>query len=208
MSTNTATTIIVGIDEAGRGPIAGPVVAAACHIPRTRTSNPNIELIHDSKKLTPEQREKAYTWITQNCPYGIGIIEAKEIDEIRILSATEKAMNEAIENLIRNFYQTPSLQLSPKGREGSSFYLLVDGRDKFWFDHPHSSVIKGDEKEPCISAASILAKVTRDRIMCETAKKFPYYGFEQHKGYGTEEHMRAIEEHGLCSIHRKTFIRM
>ncbi len=182
------TAVIAGIDEAGRGALAGPVVAAACILGEDITPHP---LIRDSKALSPKEREEALVWIEMYCQFGIGIVESEEIDRIRILSATEKAMQDAVANLAKE--QRPT-------------YLLVDGRDKFWFDYPHSPLIRGDQLEPCISAASIVAKVTRDRIMEEHAKEFSHYGFKQHKGYGTKDHTNAIQEIGLCPLHRKTFL--
>lgn len=181
--------VIIGIDEAGRGALAGPVVAGACLLMDGLAEHP---LIADSKSLTPEQREEAFAWIEKNCTYGVGIVGAEVVDTEGILAATEQAMNLAlgqIEEII-----TPT-------------YLLVDGRDKFWFNYPHSSVIKGDEKEPCISAGSIIAKVTRDRMMIAYAAEFPDYKFEGHKGYGAPLHFEAIEMFGVCPLHRTTFLR-
>jgi len=180
-------TVIVGLDEAGRGPLAGPVVAAACHLDPTTS---NMPCIADSKQLSSEQREEAYTWITSHCPHGIGIVESKVIDAHGILEATQRAMHAALAELKKIIQPT---------------YLLIDGRDKFWFDYPNSKVIKGDELEPCIAAASILAKVTRDRLMVKAANTFPQYGFQSHKGYGTPEHLTAIRKYGLSSFHRRTF---
>ena len=180
--------IIVGIDEAGRGPLAGPVVAGACVLESALSCHP---LIADSKQMTEEEREEAFAWIEQHCTYGYGIVENTEIDEYGILAATEKAMTAAL-SMIED-HITPT-------------YLLIDGRDKFWFNYPHSSVIRGDESEPCISAASIVAKVMRDRIMMEHAKEFPEYGFESHKGYGAPQHLEALEMFGVCPLHRKTFL--
>tara|TARA_Y100000310_G_C20638868_1_gene792750 strand:+ start:368 stop:934 length:567 start_codon:yes stop_codon:yes gene_type:complete len=185
---NTITPVIVGIDEAGRGALAGPVIAGACVlIPELGDHS----FIQDSKKLTPEIREEAYEWITQNCTWGIGIVDAEVIDAEGILSATEKAMQEALAVIEKSI--TPT-------------YLLIDGRDKFWFNYPKSAVTRGDESEVCIAAASILAKVTRDRLMLKLAKKHPY-GFEEHKGYGTAEHFVAIERCGPSRLHRKTFLK-
>jgi ribonuclease HII len=181
-------TVIVGLDEAGRGALAGPVVAGACVLIETLQSMP---LIQDSKQLTSEQREEAYEWAIQHCTWGVGTADAAYIDEHGILAATEKAMQEAL--AIVEASLTPT-------------YLLIDGRDKFWFNYPHSSVIRGDESEPCISAASILAKVTRDRLMIAYAEDHPY-GFDEHKGYGTDEHFAALEEYGHSPLHRKTFLR-
>ena len=126
-----------------------------------------------------------------HCTYGFGIVEASDIDRLGILGATERAMQEAVAMLRKSV--TPT-------------YLLIDGRDKFWFDYPHSSIIRGDESEPCISAASIVAKVTRDRLMRERSKEFPLYGFEIHKGYGVPDHLAQLRNCGPCALHRKTFI--
>jgi len=201
--------VIVGVDEAGRAPLAGPVVAGACHLscevlPNTSRRFPSWSpqlkkgekvspiLIADSKKLSAEEREIAFVWITTHCPFGVGSATSEEVDETGILEATQKAMQEAVAHL--------SKEITPT-------YLLIDGRDQFWFDYPKSSIIRGDETEPCIAAASILAKVTRDRIMIKAAKKFPHYGFERHKGYGTREHFKNIEKYGMCVLHRRTFLK-
>ncbi len=181
--------VIVGIDEAGRGALAGPVVAGACLLPEGFRWK---KLIKDSKQLTFDERERAFAWIEVNCIYGYGLSTAKEIDSMGILSATEKAMQDAIAMLAKK--KTPT-------------YLLVDGRDKFWFDYPHTSIIRGDETEACISAGSIVAKVTRDRMMIEYANRFPHYGFDQHKGYGVPEHIAAIHKHGPCTLHRRLYLR-
>ncbi|NLG07384.1 ribonuclease HII [Candidatus Peribacteria bacterium] len=180
--------IIAGIDEAGRGALAGPVVAAAC-ILRTTDVPP---FIRDSKQLTPQAREEAFTWITAQAISGIGSSDAGTIDTIGILGATERAMQDAVAALAASV--TPT-------------YLLVDGCDKFWFDYPHSSIIRGDESEPCISAASILAKVTRDRLMRAACPQHPAYGFSAHKGYGTAAHFAALTRYGPCALHRRSFLR-
>lgn len=180
--------VIAGIDEAGRGALAGPVVAAACILRMKKVP----AFIRDSKQLTPDQREEAYAWIAAHCAYGIGMVDARGIDASGILPATEKAMQKAVAELAEIVQPT---------------YLLVDGRDKFWFDLPHSTIIRGDESEPCISAASIIAKVTRDRLMIEYHQKFPRYGFDEHKGYGVPLHFEAIGQHGMCALHRKTFLK-
>lgn len=189
--------IIAGIDEAGRGPLAGPVVAAAVHIPCPVTTHlkggwkvNNVRLF-DSKQLTESEREKAYEWITSTCPWGVHDVSAADIDAIGILEATNTAMQEAVRMLAEKI--TPT-------------YLLVDGRDAFWFDYPHSSVIEGDAKEACIAAASIIAKVTRDRLMKQADKEFPHYGFASHKGYGSAMHEEAITTHGPCPLHRHSFL--
>lgn len=182
--------VIVGIDEAGRGPLAGPVVAGACVDCPALNGHP---LIRDSKQLEPEEREEAYAWIIAHCVYGIGITSAASIDAEGILEATQKAMQNALALVAK--IVTPT-------------YVLVDGRDQFWFDYSHSSIIDGDQKEPCISTASIIAKVTRDRWMAESAhREFPQYGFAKHKGYGTPEHLAALEKYGPCPIHRRSFLK-
>ncbi|PIR52833.1 ribonuclease HII [Candidatus Peregrinibacteria bacterium CG10_big_fil_rev_8_21_14_0_10_49_10] len=180
--------VIVGIDEAGRGALAGPVVAAACvEIPELSAQ----ACIRDSKQLQPQKRENAYAWIAEHCLWGIGSVDAAIIDEKGILSATEQAMQTAVADLEKSV--TPT-------------YLLIDGRDKFWFNYPHSSIVRGDTSERCIAAASILAKVTRDRLMVEYGRRLPY-GFEIHKGYGTKSHFAAIQKHGLSILHRRTFLK-
>ncbi len=184
----TQTPVIAGIDEAGRGALAGPVVAAACILPDL----PVIPtFIRDSKQLPPESREKAFHWITEHCLFGIGSSDAACIDASGILAATESAMQQAIAEL--------AVRRQPT-------YLLVDGRDHFWFDYPHSSLIRGDQREHCIAAASIIAKVTRDRLMVQFDGEFPGYGFALHKGYGTAEHFTAITKLGCSRIHRRTFV--
>lgn len=179
-------THIAGIDEAGRGPLAGPVVAAACILPEGVL----FENLNDSKQLTSEQREQLFEQITL-CPgiaFGIGIIDVKTIDKVNILQATFLAMRKAVE----------ALPIKPD-------YLLVDGNQLPHFDIPTESVVAGDSLSISIAAASILAKVTRDRIMADLDGKYPEYGFKNHKGYGTEEHLRAINLYGPSKIHRVSF---
>ncbi|MSR67668.1 ribonuclease HII [Candidatus Peribacteria bacterium] len=183
------TTLIVGIDEAGRGALAGPVVACACSLPVMKNYPVKIG---DSKQMTPWEREESCAWLIKNCVHGIGRVEADSIDRIGILAANEIAMQKAVKQVAK-IHQ--------------NLYLLVDGRDKFWFDHPHSSIIRGDQSELCIGAASIIAKVTRDKRMMALAKKFPRFAFEKHKGYGTPDHFAAIKKHGGCSEHRKSFLK-
>ncbi len=181
--------VIVGLDEAGRGPLAGPVVAGACVSHPSLKENP---FVRDSKQLSPEEREEAYAWIVRHCAYGCGIVSAEEIDRIGILAATEKAMNQALAAVAARVKPT---------------YLIVDGQDHFWFDYPHSGVVRGDQTEACIAAASIVAKVTRDSLMVAAATDHPSYGFEQHKGYGTTEHVASLRAHGPCVLHRRSFLR-
>lgn len=179
-------TLIAGVDEAGRGPLAGPVVAAACIIPE----GIYIQGVNDSKLLTPQKRYALFEHITSDkrIHYGIGIIPHKEIDRINILQATIQAMLEAVAKLVC----TPEL-------------LFVDGLDLPHPTIPRQKILQGDSKSHLIAAASILAKETRDRLMVEEHQKWPQYGFDKHKGYGTEEHLKAIAEHGPCPIHRMTF---
>ncbi len=190
VKTRTALSVLTcGVDEAGRGALAGPVVAGACILPARRRIPVRIA---DSKQMSPEQREESYVWLRENAVCGVGLVDAGEIDRIGILAATEIAMQQAVAEIARHH---PDL------------YLLVDGRDAFWFDHPHSSIVRGDESEPCIAAASILAKVTRDRRMHELDEEVPTYGFAEHKGYGTSDHFEAIRTIGVSAQHRRTFLR-
>lgn len=179
--------VIAGIDEAGRGPLAGPVCAAAVILPEGMI----IEGVDDSKKLSEKKRELIYDRIVEAAiAYSVAFVWPDVIDEINIRRATHKAMQEAADGL----------KVKPE-------LLLVDGNDGLQFDGFESDyIIKGDSKLECIAAASIIAKVTRDRYMREIDKEYPDYGFAKHKGYGTKAHMEAIREVGLCPIHRKTFI--
>lgn len=177
---------IAGIDEVGRGPLAGPVCAAAVIMPEGLV----IEGINDSKKLSEKKRELLYDEIIEKAvAWSVVFVDAEVIDEINIRKATHLAMEKAVEKL----------SVKPD-------ILLVDGNDNISFDIPSEYIIKGDAKSHSIAAASIIAKVTRDRYMVEMADVYPEYSFEKHKGYGTKVHMEAIREHGICSIHRKSFI--
>lgn len=142
--------------------------------------------------MTPEEREFAYEFLIAHVQYGVGMADASVVDAIGILGATEKAMQDAVLHLSKTI--TPT-------------YLLIDGRDRFWFDIPHSSIIRGDQKEACISAASVLAKVTRDRLMRGFEGEFPEYGFSEHKGYGTPFHFKILGRKGPCPLHRRSFLR-
>ena len=177
---------ICGIDEAGRGPLAGPVVVASVIMPKDSM----IEGVNDSKKVSENKREILFEKIKEEAiSYGIGISWQEEIDEINILEATKKSLTESIKEL----------KVKPE-------LILVDALNKIdTLGIPYRSLIKGDAKVYSISAASILAKVTRDRIMREMDEVYPQYGFAKHKGYGTAMHMQAIREYGLCPIHRKSF---
>jgi ribonuclease HII len=184
---------VAGVDEAGRGPLAGPVVAAAAILPpRWAESGLPAELsgLNDSKQLTEAQREKFFAFITGcgEIEFGINAVDALLIDEINILQATYRAMNNALAKL------NP---LPP--------HALVDGRPVKTLRVPQTAIVKGDARSYSIAAASVLAKVTRDRLMLGFHAQFPEYGFAEHKGYGTAKHLAAIEKHGACPIHRKTF---
>lgn len=182
-----AVTTICGVDEAGRGPLAGPVYAAAVILPRGLI----IEGLNDSKKLTEKRREALYDEIIEKAvAYGIGCADEKEIDEINILQATFQAMRRAI----------AALSVRPD-------LALIDGNRDTDFGVSSKTIIKGDSLSANIAAASILAKVTRDRRMVEYAESYPQYGFEVHKGYGTKRHYEALREYGPCEIHRQTFLR-
>ena len=178
-------TALAGVDEAGRGPLAGPVVTACCMLPLDEI----IEGINDSKKVSEKKREKLFDIITQKANYAIAIVDCETSDEINILAATKKAMSECIEKMpVR-----PDL-------------VLVDAVE-LDTDVKLKSIIKGDATSYNIAAASILAKVTRDRIMREMDALYPEYGFAKHKGYGTKDHINALIKYGPCPIHRMTFIK-
>lgn len=183
---NAGAEYICGIDEAGRGPFAGPVVVASVILPR----NSMIEGVNDSKKVSEKRREKVYEEIIKEAiSYSVGIVDETKIDEINILQATKMGLTNSV-----------------KGLKVKPDVILVDALDKIDTKNiPYISVIKGDAKIYSISAASIIAKVTRDRIMREYDEVYPEYGFATHKGYGTAKHIQAIKEHGICNLHRKTF---
>jgi ribonuclease HII len=186
-------TRIAGVDEAGRGSLAGPVVAAAAILPaHWAQSGLPAELtgLNDSKQLTEAQREKYFKFLTAcvEIEFAIAAVDALTIDRINILQATHRAMNDALAGLTH---------LPP--------HALVDGRPVKSLRVPQTAIIKGDARSYSIAAASVLAKVTRDRLMLEFHVQFPAYGFADHKGYGTARHLAAIEKHGACPIHRKTF---
>ena len=183
------------MDETGRGSWAGPVVAAAVILPKW-TKLPGLT---DSKLLTASQREELYKKITKSCDYGIGEASHQEVDQFGLLHATFLAYRRALEKLEASLAKSKPGYAQPD-------HLMIDGRDKFKFKIPHTSVIKGDLKVRCISAASVLAKVHRDRIMTKLAKKHPKYFFELHKGYGTKRHQGALSQHGPSKIHRKSYL--
>jgi len=184
---------VAGVDEAGRGPLAGPVVAAAAILPSrwAETGLPaGLAGLNDSKQLTETQREKYFAFLTTcaEIEFAIALVNAGVIDEINILQATHRAMNDAL------------AQLNPLPS-----HALMDGRPVKTLRVPQTAIVKGDARSYSIAAASVLAKVTRDRLMREYHAQFPAYGFAEHKGYGTARHLAAIEKHGACPIHRKSF---
>ncbi len=180
-------TVVCGVDEAGRGPLAGPVCAAAVILPDGLV----IEGLDDSKKLTEKKRDALYDVIKENAiSYGIAFASVEEIEELNILQATFLAMKRAVE----------SLEVKPD-------LALVDGNQKPPLDIQARTLVKGDAKSPSIAAASILAKVTRDRLMTEIAQQYPQYEFPKHKGYGTKLHYEKIMEHGISPVHRRSFLK-
>jgi ribonuclease HII len=178
---------IAGIDEAGRGPLAGPVVAAAVILP-DGFRHPGVD---DSKKLTPQDREEIFGTITRRADvcWAVAVVEHDEIDRVNILRAAHEAMRRAV------------LMLATQPE-----HALIDGTPVRPFPVPHTALVQGDGKSKSIAAASILAKVTRDRIMIRLDAEYPSYGFARHKGYATELHIERLKLHGPCPIHRKTFL--
>lgn len=185
---NNGAKYICGIDEAGRGPLAGPVVVASCIMPRDSM----IEGVNDSKKISEKKRERVYEEIIKEAiSYGVGVVDESKIDEINILQATKAGLTESIKEL-----------------ETVPDIILVDAlREINTCNIPYRSIIKGDATSYSIAAASIIAKVTRDRLMLKYDELYPEYGFAKHKGYGTASHIAAIKEYGLCPIHRRSFVK-
>jgi ribonuclease HII len=176
---------IAGVDEAGRGPLAGPVVAAAVILPADFAAGG----VNDSKQLTPRQRDRLYACILAEArAVGIGVVDAGEIDRINILQAARLAMATAVANL-----------------DPQPLFLLIDGNFSIHSNLPQQPIVKGDARSVSVAAASIVAKVTRDRLMCRYHIDFPQFGFDRHKGYPTAAHKAAIARHGPCAIHRRTF---
>lgn len=178
---------VCGVDEAGRGPLMGPVCAAAVILP----PHLDIEGLNDSKKLSEKKREELYAVITEKAvSCCTAFVSAEEIDEINILNAAMLAMERAI-----------------KGLSVPADFALIDGNCKRNITVPALTVVGGDAKAPSIAAASVLAKVSRDRLCRELDLQYPQYGFAKHKGYGTKEHMEALRKYGPCPVHRKTFLK-
>ena len=179
--------VICGVDEAGRGPLMGPVVAAACILPADTVING----LDDSKKLSEKKREKLFDIITEKAiAYCVASASVEEIEELNILNAAMLAMKRAIEGL-----------------SVKADFALIDGNCSRGFNIPTKTVVGGDAKVPSIAAASILAKVTRDRLCYEYDKEYPEYGFDKHKGYGTKVHMEALRKHGPSPVHRPSFLK-
>jgi ribonuclease HII len=184
---------VAGVDEAGRGPLAGPVVAAAAILPSKWAESGlprELEGLNDSKQFTANQREKFFAFLNScgEVTFAIAQIDAGQIDAINILRATHRAMNDAL----------AQLQPAPE-------HALVDGRPVKTMRVPQTAIVQGDARSYSIAAASVLAKVTRDRLMLEFDRQWPVYGFAGHKGYGTAQHLAAITAHGPCPIHRRSF---
>lgn len=176
--------LVCGIDEVGRGCWAGPLVACALIFTKKIT----IKGLKDSKQLSPERREEIFELLQPVCVYGIGMVSNVEIDTLGLTRATTSAYVRALEQLPF----TPS-------------YIVIDGRDRHPLPLPSTTLIKGDEKIKVIACASIIAKVTRDRMMMKISEKYPEYGFQEHKGYGTRRHQRALKKFGVTEIHRKSY---
>ena len=178
---------IGGVDEVGRGPLVGPVVTACVVLPKDF----KLDGLTDSKKLTEKKREEYYEYIINHCIcYATGECSPEEIDKYNILEATKIAMKRAIDKVNEN------IKLD---------YILIDGNMRFNFDYKYESIVKGDAKSISIAAASVVAKVTRDRMLIELDKKYPMYGFKDHKGYPTKKHIEAVMKYGLIDGYRKTF---
>jgi ribonuclease HII len=187
------TTLVAGVDEAGCGPLAGPVVAAAVMFPHDWLEKglySKLRGLNDSKQLTEEQREKYFRVITSHpeIHYAVSVMDVEMIDRINIRQAAWRGMNAALD------------QLTPKPQ-----HALIDGLQIKWLPYPQTALVEGDAKSYSIAAASVLAKVTRDRLMIDYDRQYPGYGFAEHKGYGTPQHLAAIEERGACPIHRRSF---
>jgi ribonuclease HII len=188
---------VAGVDEAGRGPLAGPVVAAAVILP-PQFSSPHFAQLHDSKQLNAQLRHVLYEELMSAVEWGVGIVDAATIDTINIRQASWRAMQLAVADLEQRAQMQSSTQSGVD-------YVLIDGLPYGDGPWPYEAIVKGDSKSLSIAAASVVAKETRDRLMTELDAHFPRYGFARHKGYGTPAHLRALKEHGVCSLHRQTF---
>lgn len=203
---------VICVDEAGRGPLAGPVVAAAVMIKSKIKIQKSklqfkIQNLKDSKKLSQKQREKFYQLIIKNpmIEWGIGKVSEKVIDKINILEATKLAMKRAIKNLEKKLKKQEIKKISDQGNLGLIDFLILDGKMKLDLPLLQKSIVRADEKVASCTLASILAKVIRDRLMENYHRKYPQYGFDKHKGYGTKYHLEMLKKFGQCGIHRKSF---
>ena len=201
--------LIIGVDEAGRGPLAGPVAAAAVMLKKSPLKKFTVpyyrQRVDDSKKMSPSQREKAFYEISQKSLFGIGLEDHSVIDKKNIQKATLLAMRKAVSSVIKQYCRLNNKK-EPQIRK--KICVLIDGTIDPGLPYKSITIIKGDSKSLSIAAASIIAKVTRDRIMEGYHKIYPMYGFSRHKGYGTRRHLEAIKMYGVCPIHRKTFAPM
>ena len=187
--------VVAGVDEAGRGPLAGPVVAACAILPEDF----DVIGVDDSKKLSEKKREELFEQIlNKSLAYGVGIADNSLIDEINILQATKKAMQEALEKAEEMLWEKHGKHVG---------HVLFDAVEIKDVKISQSAIVKGDAKSLSIAASSIIAKVTRDRMMMEYHELYPYYGFDSNKGYGTKAHYAGIEEYGITPIHRMTFLK-
>lgn len=203
-------TFVIGVDEAGRGPLAGPVVASATTVRnfqfpisnfQTEEEEQEWKLVRDSKTLSEKQRERAFEFVQENFFVGIGIVHPETIDRMNILEATFLAMKEAVADVKRAIGAERGAAAAAE-----DMMLLVDGNMRIPnLSVAQEAVVDGDARVRSVAAASIVAKVTRDRMMLEYERAYPAYGFERHKGYGTKEHMDALRRHGACPIHRMSF---
>ncbi|MGN0711511.1 MAG: ribonuclease HII [Anaerovoracaceae bacterium] len=198
---------VAGVDEVGRGPLAGPVVTACVVLPQDF----DVLGIDDSKKLSEKKREQLFDIIKEKAlACGIGMSDNTRIDEINILEATKEAMEKAVKAADEQLRASLGFSVSAnenEKRENVIQHILIDALTLKNVDIPQTGIIKGDTQSVSIAAASIIAKVTRDRMMVEYAKEFPAYGFEKNKGYGTKAHYEGLDNVGICSIHRKSFLR-
>ena len=182
---------LVGVDEVGRGPLAGPVVAGAVIIPDNVRGKPEIGMIRSSKELTKKKREIIHDFLVKTCPFAIGMASVQEIDAMNILQATMLAMRRAIQNLA-NLNHAPA-------------HILVDGNKCPQSAYPESFLVRGDSKNITIAAASVIAKVVRDSIMDDLSESYPHYAWQKNAGYGTKQHLDAIHTYGITPHHRKSF---
>jgi ribonuclease HII len=192
---------IAGVDEAGRGPLAGPVVAAAVILPADFTED-TLPQLNDSKQLKEATREELYEALLGIAAWGVGSCDAAEIDSINIRQASWLAMQRAVADLVQRAHQST---LMPDIEAATPDYVLIDGLPYGPGPWPYEAIVKGDARSLSIAAASVIAKVTRDRQMLQWHEQFPQYGFARHKGYPSPQHLAALRQHGPCILHRRTY---